>query len=74
MLSLTKFAAIARQYGIPFEVRFTARSSHVWVGGTFEDFQEGSHEDKCFLAALKAADARMLIVEDGMGMTLESLT
>lgn len=69
MLKLTTFAAIARQYGVPFEVQFTAQSSFVWVGGRVDEWK-GSH----FMHALRKAGARMRIHDSGMRMTLESLT
>lgn len=74
MLSLTKFAAIARQYGVPFEVRFTANASFVWIGGTSREWQLGSAQDKSFYADLRKAGARLHTSGDGMIMSLESLT
>lgn len=69
MLSLTKFAGIARQYGVPFEVCFTDRHSYVWVGGK-PDVWVGSD----FMAATMLAGGDWQPYSSGMRMILESLT
>jgi hypothetical protein len=69
MLSLTRLAAISRQYGVPFEVQFTAQSSFAWVGGTPRE-----HAGSLFMKATKEAGARWRIHDSGMRITLESLS
>lgn len=69
MLSLTQFAAIARQYGVDFEVQFAAGSSRIWVGGTLEEWR-----DAPFVCAVRVAGGRWINRDHGISMRLESLT
>lgn len=69
MLSLTKLAAIARQYGVDFEVRFTAQASFVYIGG-----RPIEHAGSQFYHALLVAGARMRSRDGGTQIQLESLT
>lgn len=52
MVSLTRFAGIARQYSVPFSVEFTERASYACVGGSHREWK-GSD----FYAALTLAGA-----------------
>lgn len=52
MISLTKFAAIARQYGVGFSVEFTVGGSFVVIAGSVREWQMPEHGS--FYAALCA--------------------
>lgn len=77
MISLTRFAGIARQYGVPFQVEFTAHASYVVIGGSMDSWR-ATDTDSQFIRALGSAgairDTTCGDKEHEMWFQLESLT